>query len=73
MKPFAALHLGASSVNMKRFERLSLILKDTGMTEHLAPGTQDRVATILGWAIFVTFFILFFNIINLPRTPAGAA
>jgi len=38
------------------------------MTEQLAPGTQDRTATLLGWAIFVTFFILFFNIINLPRT-----
>ena len=41
------------------------------MTEHLAPGVQDRTATILGWAIFVTFFVLFFNIINLPRTPLG--
>jgi cytochrome b561 len=41
------------------------------MTEQLAPGTQDRTATILGWAIFVTFFVLFFNIINLPRTPLG--
>jgi cytochrome b561 len=41
------------------------------MTEQLAPGTQDRTATILGWAIFITFFVLFFNIINLPRTPLG--
>jgi cytochrome b561 len=41
------------------------------MTEQLAPGTQDRTATLLGWAIFVTFFVLFFNIINLPRTPLG--
>jgi cytochrome b561 len=41
------------------------------MTEHLQPGTQDRTATWLGWAIFVVFFMLFFNIINLPRTPLG--
>jgi cytochrome b561 len=41
------------------------------MSEQLAPGTQDRVATILGWAIFISFFVLFFNIINLPRTPLG--
>ena len=41
------------------------------MSEQLAPGTQDRVGTILGWAIFITFFVLFFNIINLPRTPLG--
>ena len=41
------------------------------MSEQLAPGIQDRTATLLGWAIFVTFFILFINIINLPRTPLG--
>ena len=41
------------------------------MSEQLAPGQQDKVATYLGWAIFITFFILFFNIINLPRTPLG--
>lgn len=41
------------------------------MSEQLGPGVQDRVATILGWAIFATFFLLFFNIINLPRTPLG--
>ena len=41
------------------------------MTDQPAAGTQDRVATILGWAIFISFFILFFNIINLPRTPLG--
>ena len=41
------------------------------MTEQLAPGTQDRIATWLGWAIFISFFVLFFNIINLPRTPLG--
>ncbi len=41
------------------------------MIASLAPGRQDRVATVLGWAIFISFFVLFFNIINLPRTPLG--
>ncbi len=41
------------------------------MTEQLAPGTQDRMATWLGWAIFISFLVLFINIINLPRTPLG--
>ena len=41
------------------------------MSEQLAPGTQDRVATWLGWAIFIAFFFMFLNIINLPRTPLG--
>jgi len=41
------------------------------MSGNPAPGTQDRVATLLGWAIFITFVVLFFNIINLPRTPLG--
>ncbi len=41
------------------------------MSEQLAPGTQDRTATLLGWAIFVTFAILFLNIVTLPRTPLG--
>lgn len=41
------------------------------MSDQPAPGTQDRTATLLGWAIFITFFVLFFNIINLPRTPLG--
>ena len=36
-----------------------------------SPGRQDRIATVLGWAIFISFFVLFFNIINLPRTPLG--
>jgi cytochrome b561 len=39
------------------------------MTEHLAPGTQDRTATWLGWAIFVAFVVMFANIVTLPRTP----
>lgn len=41
------------------------------MTNALKPGQQDRVATLLGWAIFLSFAWLFFNIINLPRTPLG--
>jgi cytochrome b561 len=41
------------------------------MTQQMAAGRQDPFATKLGWAIFITFFILFFNIINLPRTPLG--
>lgn len=39
------------------------------MNEETAPGTQDRVATMFGWAIAITFFVLFWNIIMLPRTP----
>jgi len=41
------------------------------MIASLIPGRQDRFATVLGWAIFISFFVLFFNIINLPRTPLG--
>lgn len=41
------------------------------MNQPQAPGIQDRTATILGWAIFVVFFVLFINILNLPRTPLG--
>ena len=41
------------------------------MTEQPAPGIQDRTATLLGWAIFISFFFLFFNILELPRTPLG--
>jgi len=39
------------------------------MADQLEPGKQDKLATLLGWAIFITFFALFFNILNLPRTP----
>ena len=41
------------------------------MTTPLTSGRQDRIATVLGWAIFISFFVMFFNIINLPRTPLG--
>jgi cytochrome b561 len=50
---------------------VAFITKEIRMTEQLAPGIQDRTATILGWLIFISFFVLFFNIINLPRTPLG--
>jgi cytochrome b561 len=35
----------------------------------LAPGIQDRRATLLGWALFICFVALFINTITLPRTP----
>jgi len=38
------------------------------MTAQLAPGRQERVATLLGWALFIAFFALFINIVTLPRT-----
>jgi cytochrome b561 len=41
------------------------------MSAQLPSGQQDKVATFLGWALFVVFFVLFFNILNLPRTPLG--
>ena len=34
------------------------------MNQQAAPGIQDRTATILGWAIFVAFFIMFFKFLN---------
>jgi cytochrome b561 len=39
------------------------------MSQLLAPGFQDRRATLLGWALFICFFALFININILPRTP----
>lgn len=39
------------------------------MTPDMPAGCQSRRATILGWVIFVTFAILFWNIITMPRTP----
>lgn len=38
------------------------------MSADARPGRQDRPATLLGWAIFLAFFALFWNIILLPRT-----
>lgn len=38
------------------------------MTAATAPGRQDRLSTILGWAMFAGFTILLFNILALPRT-----
>jgi len=41
------------------------------MTEQLEPGRQDAFATKLGWAIFITFLLLFITIIMVPRTAIG--
>lgn len=38
------------------------------MTEQLAPGKQDTGSAVFGWIFFIGFFVLFFNIIELPRT-----
>ena len=38
------------------------------MSEQLAPGRQGQAATIFGWVMFIGFFALFFNILELPRT-----
>ena len=38
------------------------------MTAAEQAGQQDRVATLLGWALFLVFFVLFINIVTLPRT-----
>ena len=38
------------------------------MTEQVAPGRQDLPATIFGWVMFIGFFVLFINILELPRT-----
>jgi cytochrome b561 len=38
------------------------------MTPETGPGRQDSRATLLGWALFISFFALFWNIILLPRT-----
>jgi cytochrome b561 len=39
------------------------------MAEHINPGTQDTIATWLGWLLAVCFLLLFWNINQLPRTP----
>ena len=38
------------------------------MTDDLPAGIQSRRATLMGWAIFVTFVVLLWNIVNMPRT-----
>jgi len=38
------------------------------MTELLAPGKQGTRSTVFGWIMFIGFFVLFFNILELPRT-----
>ena len=42
------------------------------MTDASTPGVQDRRATIFGWIIFVGFFVLLWNILQLPRTALDA-
>jgi len=42
---------------------------DHRMPELPQAGRQDRIATWLGWLLFVSFLALFINIVNLPRTP----
>ena len=39
------------------------------MTEQISPGTQDAIATWLGWLMAVSFLLLFWNINLLTRTP----
>ncbi len=39
------------------------------MTDDEAPGIQPRQTTLLGWLLAVSFLVLFWNIIQMPRTP----
>jgi cytochrome b561 len=41
------------------------------MKQHLAPGHQDQFSTKLGWAIFISFLMLFVTIVLVPRTSIG--
>ena len=38
------------------------------MTEELAAGIQPRRTTLLGWLLAASFVVLFWNIIQMPRT-----
>ena len=38
------------------------------MSNGTGPGTQSRRATIMGWLVALTFAVLFWNIIEMPRT-----
>jgi cytochrome b561 len=38
------------------------------MTRDLPAGRQSRRASTLGWILFVTFAVLFWNIVTMPRT-----
>ena len=42
------------------------------MTGELLPGTQSRRAAVFGWIIFIGFFVLLWNILQLPRTALDA-
>lgn len=39
------------------------------MIDETAPGIQPRQTTILGWLLAVSFLVLFWNIVQMPRTP----
>lgn len=38
------------------------------MSENPGPGQQSRKMTIMGWLVFLTFVVLLWNIVNMPRT-----
>ena len=38
------------------------------MTDDLPAGIQSRRATLMGWMMFLTFMVLMWNIVNMPRT-----
>ena len=42
------------------------------MTLDLPAGQQSRRSTILGWMLFISFAVLFWNIVNMPRTALDA-
>jgi cytochrome b561 len=39
------------------------------MTDEPAPGIQPMRTTLLGWVLALSFLVLFWNIIQTPRTP----
>jgi cytochrome b561 len=39
------------------------------MTDEAAPGIQPRRLTVMGWILALSFLVLFWNIIEMPRTP----
>jgi cytochrome b561 len=39
------------------------------MTDDIAPGRQTRKLTLMGWILALSFLVLFWNIIQTPRTP----
>lgn len=39
------------------------------MNEEAAPGIQPRRMTLMGWILALSFLVLFWNIVQMPRTP----